>query len=193
MLWFSTNTSMSPDPVRAPEPNALPDLVLPTVVATLRRLSRVWRGPDFDDLVQIALERVVRTIASGQFRGECSLKAWAASIAANAAIDFHRARQRERRLFPEGEEPCDIESMPATNLGAEQALIARIDAARLQGILGTLEPLDAEIVVLLGAMGFTAGEVARDLGRSQAAIESRMARARARVRQRMQGASGRLG
>jgi RNA polymerase sigma-70 factor (ECF subfamily) len=183
---------MSPAPERAPDANALPDLVLPTVLATLRRLSRAWSGSDFDDLVQIALERVVRTIASGQFRGECSLKAWAASIAANAAIDFHRARQRERRLFA-GEDPSDIESMPATTLGAEQALIARIEAGRLQDILGTLKPLDAEIVVLLGAMGFTAGEVARDLGRSQAAIESRMARARARVRQRMQGASGRVG
>lgn len=153
--------------------------VLPTIVRTVRRTSR-WTQPDFDDVVQTALERVVRAVRAGTFRGECSVRAWAAAIAANAAIDHHRARQRERKLFvDEGIEP---DAIPAPSRGSEQAFVVRSEAARLERILREMKPMDAEVVLLRIALGFSPVEVAEELGRSEAAIESRLVRARAHVR-----------
>lgn len=159
------------------------ETLLPTIVATLRRMS-LWNRSDLEDLVQTALERVIRSASTGGFRGECSMNSWAASIAANAAVDYHRHRRRERNLFVDHH--GHLEDAPATPArSGEHALIARAEAARLQRILSEMKPEDAEVVLLRNALGFSVEEVARELGRSQTAIESRLVRARAQLRRRM--------
>ncbi|HEU5074908.1 MAG TPA: sigma factor, partial [Polyangiaceae bacterium] len=61
----------------------------PDIERTLYRVLR-HRPAEFEDLRQVTYERVIRTIAAGNFEGRSQLKTWASAIAANVATDYLR-------------------------------------------------------------------------------------------------------
>lgn len=132
---------------------------------------------DHDDLIQVTLERVIKTVVNGTYRGECSLRYWAVGIASRAAIDHQRALHREQRALHPGRAVDDDGTCP-DYAHAEPAYMARAELARVLGILSRMRPLDAQALVLHHAVGYTLRETAAALGVSEAAAASRLARAR---------------
>jgi RNA polymerase sigma factor (sigma-70 family) len=166
--------------VRRAEPlatRALYDLLAPSVHAVITRMVGGQCG-DRDDLLQITFERVVRSLVQGRFNGDCSLKRWAASVATNAALDYHRLQARERKVLDREARATDIAVEGGPRVDGERSLQARAEIAELANLLATMKPLDAETLVLHDGLGYTIKEVAGVLCRSEEATGSRLARAR---------------
>lgn len=144
-----------------------------------RALYRVLqqRSNDFEDLIQITFERIVRTLVERRFAAECSLSTWASAIATHVAIDALRARVRERRVF--APEPIDwVERNHSAQAIGIDRLELRAETRRLQTVLTQMNPGQAEALFLHDVMGHDLSEVAVIAGVSVAAAQSRLVRGR---------------
>jgi RNA polymerase sigma-70 factor (ECF subfamily) len=153
------------------------DRLQAVVERTLRRVLQA-ADADYTDLVQIAFERVVRSLVERRFSGACSLTTWASAIAGNVGVDALRARMRERNVFikERGSSPELFGSIAGTNFEAQ--LEARSEIEQLQQILATMKPDHAETVFLHDALGHELSEIALLMGVSVAAAQSRLVRGR---------------
>jgi RNA polymerase sigma-70 factor (ECF subfamily) len=147
----------------------------PSIEQALHRVLRD-RPPEFDDLMQITFERVIRTIAGGSFEGRSQLKTWASAIAAHVAVDWLRRRTQEQKLF----EAMDSASVDphAYNTLPERQLEARSEVRKVHGILRRMKPRRATILVLHDVLGHSVPQVAELLGIKVSAAQSRLRRAR---------------
>ncbi len=150
-------------------------LLRPGIESALTRVLRD-RPAEFDDLIQITFERVIRSIAEGGFEGRSQLKTWASAIAAHVAVDYLRRRSFERKLF----EALDTvpRSIYVHNSATEQRLEARSEARRVQGALERMKPRRAAILVLHDMLGHSVPQVADRLGIKASAAQSTLRRAR---------------
>lgn len=157
------------------------DHLRPVIEHALRRILRGRRG-DFDDLVQVTFERVLRGLAEDRFEGRCALTTWAAAIAGHVALDALRRRLREeRRMLP----TTDTEqSEPTTS--SEQRMVARAELLRLHAILSRMKPVLAETLVLHDVLGHGLDEVATLTRATPSAAQSRLFRARKELVRRAQ-------
>jgi len=151
------------------------DSLRPSIEQALQRVLRD-RPPEFEDLMQITFERVIRTIAEGHFEGRSQLKTWASAIAAHVAVDWLRRRTQEQRLF----EAVDFNAIDPQAYGVlpERQLEARSEVRKIHGILGRMKPRRATILVLHDVMGHSVPQVAELLGINISAAQSRLRRAR---------------
>lgn len=155
-----------------------------------RSLFRILaeRGPDFEDLVQVTFERIVRTLVERKFAAQCSLSTWAAAIATNVGIDAVRQRVRERRLF--GAVSIDLADREGTARYSSVAhLESRTEIQRLQRVLAQMNQGQAEAVFLHDAMGYELAEIAELSGISVAAAQSRLVRGRKDLLRRIKQAN----
>jgi RNA polymerase sigma-70 factor (ECF subfamily) len=131
--------------------------------------------PDGEDVVQEAYLKAYRGLSEGRFDGRAQLRTWLGRIVVNTALDALRSRKRAptpRADLPEGAD---------TNASAEtRAALAELDAW-----LATLPPEQRVAIVLKSVEGYTSAEIAAALGCSEGAVEQRLVRARASLRQRM--------
>jgi len=154
---------------------ALYDRVHRVVDRTLRRLIRTSEQ-DYEDLVQMTFERVIRTLVERRFRGACSLSTWAAAIASRVGIDAFRNSLRARGIFDE-ERRSDVRGA-AHDQSLERQLEARSDVVQLRAILAVMDPAQAETVVLHDLFGHELSEISVLMGVSVAAAQSRLVRGR---------------
>jgi RNA polymerase sigma-70 factor (ECF subfamily) len=152
---------------------------------TLHNLARyLTRNPsDAEDLVQETYARALRGAA--QFTPGTNLKAWLFRILRNTFVSLYR-RQRA--------DPT-VGGLDAVDLaGADESGWFRgdIELDRLRGVVAeeieaALMSLteDARTVVLLDLEGLTEGEVADVMGCAVGTVKSRLARARAALRERL--------
>ncbi len=149
----------------------------------LRRLVGA-EDPEYEDLVQSAIEHVLVTFERGRFRGDCPRGGWAAVIARNVAVDAIRARSRERQLFVrdpgdltvgEGARGLDARVGPA---GPEHLLAVQERMRRLEGALLGLGMHKANVVFLHDVLGHELGDISAILGVTVAAAQSRLSRGR---------------
>lgn len=169
---------MPTDPTR----EGFDDLVR-THTAGIVNLARAMTGSDADaeDLAQETFVRAWRSI--GNFRGESTARTWLYGIALNV-IRTHRARRFrlnqlfERRSRSAPEEPDSLERMAAGE-DVEGQLAARdaIDRA-----LGSLPPDLREVIVLRDIQGLEYREIAAATGVPIGTVESRIFRARQRLK-----------
>jgi RNA polymerase sigma factor (sigma-70 family) len=145
------------------------------VDATLRRV--VGRSdPEYEDLVQSALEGVWGAL-SVRAPGERYPSRWVAAITRNIAIDRLRARSRERRMFTrESEEELEVAGMSA--LEPEHLTYVRRELDRLSVALQKLGTSHAAVIYLHAVLGYELSAIARVLGMSVAAVQSRLVRGR---------------
>jgi RNA polymerase sigma factor (sigma-70 family) len=155
---------------------ALDDRLHPVVDRALRRVMQ--SNADHEDQVQVVFERILRTLTERRFAGACSLSTWATAIAAHVAIDALRARVRERALLGQDRtrNAEHAASVPSGNL--ERQLEARAEIAELHDILGAMDAVYAETVLLHDVYGHELSEIALLMGVSVAAAQSRLVRGR---------------
>jgi len=150
--------------------------------AVNRTLAKVLgRGDhEFEDIAQLALERIVLSITRGQYGGRCNLATWASVITSRVAIDHLRRRRHERRLFwfKKDEEDAEFEVPAKDDTRPDQRLDAHSKLAALRESLAKLSPEKAETVVLFEVMGHDLPEIAEMTGVSVSAAQSRLVRGR---------------
>ncbi len=154
---------------------------------------------DSEDLVQETFARAWRARAQFRREGRWSLRAWLYRIATNACLD-HVARHAGRVLpadvapasDPEGEVPpiaADIrwlDPYPDRLVDPHEAAVTRetLEIAFVAAIQH-LSPRQRAALILRDAAGFSARETAKLLGTSVPAVNSRLQRARDRLRERL--------
>ncbi|MBW2524621.1 MAG: RNA polymerase sigma factor [Deltaproteobacteria bacterium] len=145
--------------------------------ARLYRLGARMMGStaDAEDVLQDAYIKAFQALAAGRFDGRSSVATWLYRIATNACLDA--LRRRKVRPVAEAQPP---EASFDGRVSAE----ARLALAELDRWLGELPPEQRVAVVLKSVEGLTSAEIAEVLQCSEGAVEQRLVRARAALRER---------
>ncbi len=144
---------------------------------------------DAEDVAQETFIRAYRSLA--RFRGDSSFKTWLYTIATNAARTGIERRGRRARMENESLDddaaPLAAADVPAGDADAETALVRReaIDRA-----LAALPPDLRVAVVLRDVEGLDYKEIAAATGAPIGTVESRIFRARRRLRPLLQPLMG---
>ena len=152
------------------------------VDATSQKLVRLGtrimgNQADAEDVVQEAYVKAYRALTGGEFERRSSTSTWLYRIVVNGAIDAKRSRTRRAESSDEQVDP-----------GWDGAAFAeaRLGLAELDEWLAAL-PTDQRAALVLQAMeGLNNTEIAQVMGVSEGAVEQRLVRARATLRQRRQ-------
>jgi RNA polymerase sigma-70 factor (ECF subfamily) len=127
---------------------------------------------DAEDVVQDAYVKAYRSLVEGRFDARSKVDTWLYRIVTNTAIDAMRSktRRREDDVVVEGSSAGDAES--------------RVALAELDDWLKDLPPDQRAAITLVAVEGFSAGEAAEILGVTEGAVEQRVVRARATLREK---------
>jgi len=130
---------------------------------------------DAEDVVQEAYVKAYRSLTSGEFDRRSSTNTWLYRIVVNGAIDAKRSRKRRGEASDE-----------QVDLGWDGAAFAeaRMALSELDDWLRAL-PTDQRAALVLQSMeGLNNTEIAKIMGVSEGAVEQRLVRARATLRQK---------
>lgn len=150
------------------------------VDATSQKLVRLGarimgNQADAEDVVQEAYVKAYRALTAGEFDRRSSTNTWLYRIVVNGAIDAKRSRKRRAEASDEQVDP-DWD-------GAARAE-ARVALSELDDWLAAL-PADQRAALVLQSMeGLNNAEIAQIMGVSEGAVEQRLVRARAALRQK---------
>jgi RNA polymerase sigma-70 factor (ECF subfamily) len=153
----------------------------------LYRVARNLTGRDSDaeDLVQETYTRAIA--AATQFTTGTNLRAWLFRILRNAHIDAYR---RARTNPVDGGFEDEFAAERATSASeplrgdAELERLRSVVTTDIEAALASLS-VDARAIILLDLEGFTETELAETLGCAVGTVKSRLARARATLRERL--------
>jgi RNA polymerase sigma-70 factor, ECF subfamily len=158
---------------------AFQDLVDATSTRLVRLSARMLGNlADAEDVVQEAYVKAYRSLLDGQFDRRSKVETWLYRIVVNASIDARRSRTRRGPIVP-----IDEESAAPDHAGDSPAE-ARLALAELADWLDALPPDQQAALVLKAVEGRESAEIAEILGCSEGAVEQRLVRARATLRQR---------
>ncbi len=131
-----------------------------------------------DDLLQEITLAVWRALPA--WRGDASLRTFAARVAHNRAID-HLAREKRAQGDELDEHHPDPDASPLRHAEAEQRREDLVAAVRRL-------PLGQRQVVVLALEGFSQNEIGQALGLEDNTVAQRLSRARRQLQQWLQGA-----
>ncbi|HYQ27809.1 MAG TPA: RNA polymerase sigma factor [Polyangiaceae bacterium] len=150
------------------------------VDATSQKLVRLGarimgNQADAEDVVQEAYVKAYRALTAGEFDRRASVNTWLYRIVVNGAIDAKRSRTRRA-------ESSDEQVDPGWD-GAARAE-ARLALSELDDWLQALPAEQRAALVLQSMEGLNNTEIAQVMGVSEGAVEQRLVRARATLRQK---------
>ena len=150
------------------------------VDATSQKLVRLGarimgNQADAEDVVQEAYVKAYRALTAGEFDRRASVNTWLYRIVVNGAIDAKRSRTRRA-------ESSDEQVDPGWD-GAARAE-ARLALSELDDWLQALPAEQRAALVLQSMEGLNNTEIAQVMGVSEGAVEQRLVRARAALRQK---------
>ena len=145
-----------------------------TQVPLHRLASRLLGNPaEAEDVLQEAYVKAYRALAADRFSGDSALQTWLYRIVTNAALDhMRRGRPKEK----------SAESVPEPQMDGAGSAEARMALRELDEWLQDLTPDQRAVVILKAVEGMTTPEVAEVLACSEGAVEQRLVRARAPLR-----------
>ena len=149
----------------------------PIVERTLRKLLG-RSDPEHQDLFQQTMIEIVRTIDN--YRGECPLDGWIATLAAHVVFKDLRHRRVERRVL------SDV--LPYEPAAPEQPAlraVLRSTIDRVRDHLAGMEAGRAWAFLLHDVHGYDLREMAQIMGTSAAAAQSRLVRGRKELHDRI--------
>jgi RNA polymerase sigma-70 factor (ECF subfamily) len=161
--------------VREREAHATITALVHEYSATLYRVaySVTRNAAEAEDVVQETFLRVLRnTDKMAEVR---DFRVWLVRIAWNLVLDYKRKVKRR----PEMQDIADLERMlPASDLSAEQTLIAAQRHARILNLMHALPAKEREALLLSAIEELSTVEIARVLNTTESTIRSRIFRAR---------------
>jgi len=157
--------------------------LLPVVTRSLRRVLGRYEAEQ-EDLLQQSFEQIVRTLRHHRFSHSCPLSAWAATLAARVALTELRRRCLRRRHLDTVTAPPEQGPNDARDWERAQGLEER--RAEVRRALAAMDPDRAWVVVLHDLEGHRVVDVARMLGISVTAAQSRLLRGRQELVRRCQ-------
>lgn len=141
-----------------------------------------------EDIVQSALIKAVRHLAS--YRGEAALFTWLTEICRNELADQHRqAKRRPAHLSVDESEAAHRWAAMLRAPDSEEPAAQLQTAAERAEILRVLDGLPLNYSLVLEAKygdGLSVGAIAQQLGLTEIAVQSMLARAREAFRRRWQ-------
>jgi RNA polymerase sigma-70 factor, ECF subfamily len=156
------------------------DRLIRVVEWTILRVTGQRRG-DHEDLVQNTFEQIVSTLYAQRYAGDCSLTSWASAIGCHVALNALRAQNRQRSLHAES--LSRHPESPTTDI--ENQVAARQALERIRIELVNMNPSRAEVLVLHEINGLELADIARVLGISITAAQSRLSRGRRELLERL--------
>lgn len=134
---------------------------------------KTYNTADAEDLAQEIFVQFYRKL--NQFRGEAALSTWLYRVALNKASSYMRTR-REQMLF--GDDPPDISG----GVSPDEALLSDEGSKAVLAAMAKLKPSDKEVLELFYFQGHTAAQTAEILSLSVRGVETRLRRARDRMK-----------
>ncbi|HXX68955.1 MAG TPA: sigma-70 family RNA polymerase sigma factor [Polyangiaceae bacterium] len=141
---------------------------------------------DAKDVLQDTLLAAARGIR--EFRGASSLSTWLYTVARSFCIKKRRASKFAPTQTVSLNDHASAMDAPAPDRAPDEAAADRELSTLLDRAIAELEPANREVLVLRDVEGLTAPEVAQVLGVSVDAVKSRLHRARAEVRAKLEAA-----
>jgi RNA polymerase sigma-70 factor (ECF subfamily) len=140
--------------------------------------QRCGNPGDADDAMQDAFIAAARYLEG--YRGETTLKNWLYRLASTACTRMRRGRKND----PKWNKPFDeIDSSPVAEMGRAVEAMLEARLMPLQSAMKTLAPVDRAVLMLRDGQELSTREVADELKLSEAAVKSRLHRARKAVRE----------
>jgi RNA polymerase sigma-70 factor (ECF subfamily) len=162
------------------------DRLIRIVEWTILRITG-QRLPDHEDLVQTAFEQIVITLYRKRYAQSCSLTSWASALSCHVALNAVRSQRRHKALHVE---TAAAEREPAARVDLESQLDARQTLERVRAALARMNAGRAEVLVLHEVNGLELSDIARVLGISVAAAQSRLSRGRRELSERLAAPGG---
>jgi RNA polymerase sigma-70 factor (ECF subfamily) len=152
------------------------------------RITRVVAGllrdrDAVDDVVQETFVKAYYRI--GSFHGDAGLYTWLYRVAVNAAKDYAKRRSRRPAVALE-EFPSGAASLPSSDPVALERLEDRERRLAVRRAVESLPPRFRAVLVLREIEGLRYEEIARILDISLGTVESRLFRARRRLKARLE-------
>lgn len=158
------------------ETSAFQRIVDATSARFVRLAARVLGSvAEAEDVVQEAYVKAYRAIVASQFDGRSRVETWLYRIVLNTAVDA----KRKRRARPLGDEVLE-------HIGVDMRAQAeaRLALRELSDWLDELPEEQRTALLLKAVEGLSSAEIADVLECSEGAVEQRLVRARAALRQR---------
>lgn len=162
--------------VAAGDERAFVDLVERTTPPLFVLASRLVGGTtEAEDVLQEAYVSALGAARDAALRDEAHVMAWLGRIVTNAALDALRSRQRERRRRDRFRDEAET--------SGEVDVEARAALRRLAEWVDALPPEQRIALVLKEIQGMNVAEIAAAQGATEGAVEQRLVRARATLRE----------
>ncbi len=155
-------------------------VIVEATAARLVRLSARIMGSvtEAEDVVQEAYVKAHRALAEGRFDERSRVETWLHRIVVNASLDARRKRKHETRNAP------DEAATSSDGLGAVSTIEETLALRELATWLDELPDDQRTALLLKSVEGMSSAEVAEVLGCSEGAVEQKLVRARATLRER---------
>jgi RNA polymerase sigma-70 factor (ECF subfamily) len=164
--------------VQQGEFSAFEAIVKATSAQLVRVAARVIGDmAEAEDVVQESYISAYQALIQGQFDGRSHLNTWLRRIVINRSIDALRGRRRRPRLD---------DSQTDVAWDGVMSAESRLALTELADWMSSLAPEQRAALVLSVFEGLSNAEIADAMGCSEGAIEQRLVRARAALRQRNQ-------
>lgn len=167
------------DRVLSGDSSAFGQIVESTMSRLVRMSARMLGNvSDAEDVVQEAFVKAYRALTSGQFDRRAKIETWLTRIVVNATLDAKRSKARSRLSAASDvlEEIGGYDGAPTQD--------ARLALREISRWLEDLPEDQQAVLWLKGIEGMEASEVGEVLGCSEGAVEQRLVRARAALRER---------
>lgn len=150
-------------------------------------LRMVCNEQDALDLSQETFLRAWRGLS--QFQFFCQFSTWLYRLASNCCIDFLRRQKRHRTVsMTTGDEAARQTDLPDRQPPPEEQLLQREHRTQLESALALLEPEHRQILMLRVMCDLPYEQIALVLDVPVGTVKSRLARARAQLRKKLDAA-----